>query len=114
MSLNLTISTLGRFWQALFRGHQDLKQSSFPLQTAEMIIIRLIHLSNVVITFLFYIYLSRIMGANNFGFYFFIITLITTLAIFSKNGLDLLVIRFIPKYIVENNMCAVPRADEAQ
>ena len=47
MSLNLTISTLGRFWQALFRGHQDLKQSSFPLQTAEMIIIRLIHLSNV-------------------------------------------------------------------
>ena len=42
------------------------------------------------------------MGANNFGFYFFIVTLITTLAIFSKNGLDLLVIRFIPKYIVEN------------
>ena len=66
------------------------------------ICIFLIHLSNVVITFLFYIYLSRIMGANNFGFYFFIVTLITTLAIFSKNGLDLLVIRFIPKYIVEN------------
>jgi O-antigen/teichoic acid export membrane protein len=47
-------------------------------------------------------YLSRLMGANSFGFYFFIVTLITTLVIFSKNGLDLLVIRFIPKYIVEN------------
>ena len=54
--------------------------------------------------FLFYIYLSRSMGSNDFGFYYYIITLIATLVIFCKCGFDLLLIRFIPKLLVEKRL----------
>ena len=47
MSKLLTMSVLGRFWQALFKGYQELQQSIYIHQTSEMIIIRLIYLSNM-------------------------------------------------------------------
>ena len=43
------------------------------------------------------------MDSINFGYYYFIITLIATLAIFTKYGFDLLLIRFIPKYLANSN-----------
>ena len=47
MSSQLTMSVLGRFWQALFRGYQDLQKTGYTQQTAEMIIIRLIYISDI-------------------------------------------------------------------
>ena len=46
MSKKLTISKLSRFWQVLFKGYQELQDSNYLLQTSEMIIIRLIFLSD--------------------------------------------------------------------
>jgi len=46
MSSQLSISSLGRFWQVLFKGYQELQFTSHLFQTSEMIIIRLIFLSN--------------------------------------------------------------------
>ncbi len=46
MAKNLSMASIGQFWQALFRGYQELKEASNFYQTAEMIIIRLIFLSN--------------------------------------------------------------------
>ena len=46
MAKNLSMTSIGQFWQALFRGYQELKEASNFYQTAEMIIIRLIFLSN--------------------------------------------------------------------
>tara|TARA_Y100000590_G_C15719075_1_gene1012890 strand:+ start:885 stop:2594 length:1710 start_codon:yes stop_codon:yes gene_type:complete len=47
MSDQLTMSVLGRFWQALFRGYEELKKTSYTQQASEMIIIRLIYLSDM-------------------------------------------------------------------
>tara|TARA_B100000029_G_scaffold512082_1_gene607818 strand:- start:629 stop:1828 length:1200 start_codon:yes stop_codon:yes gene_type:complete len=44
------------------------------------------------------------MDTTNFGYYYFIITMISILVIFSKYGYDLLLIRFIPKYFAQNNL----------
>jgi O-antigen/teichoic acid export membrane protein len=44
------------------------------------------------------------MGSNDFGFYYYIITLIVTLVIFTKYGFDLLLIRFIPKFLAEKRL----------
>jgi O-antigen/teichoic acid export membrane protein len=44
------------------------------------------------------------MDSINFGYYYFIITLIATLGIFAKYGFDLLLIRFIPKYLANSNL----------
>ncbi len=44
------------------------------------------------------------MDPINFGYYYFITTLIATLVIFTKYGFDLLLIRFIPKYLATNNL----------
>ncbi|MBI28294.1 MAG: DNA polymerase III subunit tau [Alphaproteobacteria bacterium MarineAlpha5_Bin11] len=47
MADKLSISELGRAWQVLFKGYNELKITSHLLQTSEMIIIRLIFLSNL-------------------------------------------------------------------
>ena len=44
------------------------------------------------------------MGSNDFGFYYYIITLIAILVIFTKYGFDLLLIRFIPKFLAEKRL----------
>ncbi len=44
------------------------------------------------------------MDTTNFGYYYFIITMLSILVIFSKYGYDLLLIRFIPKYFAQNNL----------
>ena len=46
MANKLTISLLGRYWQILFKGYQELQQTSHIYQTSEMIIIRLLFLSD--------------------------------------------------------------------
>ena len=47
ISGKLTMSVLGIFWQALFRGYQELQKTAYTQQTSEMIIIRLIYLSDI-------------------------------------------------------------------
>ena len=47
MSKKLTIQILGRFWQVLFKGYQELQNTAHNFQTSEMIIIRLIFLSEL-------------------------------------------------------------------
>ena len=46
MSDRLTISVLGRFWQSLFKGYQELQNTNHLYQTSEMIVIRLVYLSD--------------------------------------------------------------------
>ena len=45
ISKKISIPILGRFWQALFKGYQELQHASYVFQTSEMILIRLIFLS---------------------------------------------------------------------
>ena len=44
MTQRLKLSSLGRFWQVLFKGYQELQSGSHLFQLGEMIIIRLIYL----------------------------------------------------------------------
>ena len=44
MSQKITLSSLGRFWQVLFKGYQELQFGSHLYQLGEIIIIRLIYL----------------------------------------------------------------------
>ena len=44
MSQKITMSSLGRFWQVLFKGYEELQLGSHLYQLGEMIIIRLIYL----------------------------------------------------------------------
>ena len=46
MAKKLNMSSLGMFWQVLFRGYQELLVTKHIYQTSEMIILRLIYLSN--------------------------------------------------------------------
>ena len=44
MAQKIPMSSLGRFWQVLFKGYQELQLGFHPYQLGEMIIIRLIYL----------------------------------------------------------------------
>ena len=44
MAQKITMSSLGRFWQVLFKGYQELQLGFHPYQLGEIIIIRLIYL----------------------------------------------------------------------
>jgi DNA polymerase-3 subunit gamma/tau len=44
MAQKITMSSLGRFWQVLFKGYEELQLGSHLYQLGEMIIIRLIYL----------------------------------------------------------------------
>jgi len=46
MAKKVTISSLGKFWQILFKGFQELQFGSHIYQLGEMIIVRLIYLYN--------------------------------------------------------------------
>ena len=47
MSERISIPVLGRFWQVLFQGYQELRQSIHAFLVSEMIIIRLLFLSDL-------------------------------------------------------------------
>jgi len=61
-----------------------------------------INIFNLIFVFCLHITLTRHMGAENYGGYYFTITLITILSIFTKAGADTLLIRYLPKYVSEN------------
>jgi|GEM_PF-2695851 len=49
-------------------------------------------------TFIATIYLARLLGVNNFGLFWLALTIITILSIFSRLGMDTLVLREVAKY----------------
>jgi len=97
-----------KYGQSVLHGKYEVKEIKklFTINniSTKTVSVLLIHISNIAITFLFYIYLSRSMNSTDFGNYYFIITMVSTLVIFSKYGFDLLLIRFIPKYLANSDL----------
>jgi len=58
----------------------------------------------LILIFLIHLILSNHLGSENYGKYYFILTLITILSIFSKGGVDTLLIRLLSKYSAKNNI----------
>ncbi len=58
-----------------------------------------IKILGVGIAFFTQIFLARIMGVTDYGSYVYIMTLVNIFLLFSKVGLDVTVIRFIPDYL---------------
>lgn len=83
---------------------EDIKDNLLNKLSLASTIMLSINIFNLIFVFCMHIILTRYLGAENYGIYYFTITLVTVLTIFTKAGADTLLIRYVPKYVSENSL----------
>ena len=62
-----------------------------------------VNIFSLVLVFIIHLTLTNYLGSEDYGLYYFIASLVMILSILTKGGIDTLLIKFLPKYSIENN-----------